>query len=206
MFCVLLYGANQLNKNSLPTQNTKHIDSLKILDVLKNGQESVLAIRDNGTLSILANGRDEEWTSNETYGGSDIYLLSPADKKAATSAGRQVDPTAGKGRYLQQRIFITDLDEDKNNEIILVKNHDASRGLLQRYRNFSGGHFEALVWDTIGLRRIWKTRKFSGYISDYDVGDLDNDGADELVFAVIAKSDTVITEPKSYIVSWSLKK
>ena len=175
-------------------------------DVLKNGQESVLAIRDTGTLSILGDGGKEEWTSNETYGGSDIYLLSPADKKAATSVGRQIDPTAFKGRYLQQRIFITDLDEDKNNEVIVVKNHDASRGLLQRYRNFSGGHFEALVWDTIGLRRIWKTRKFSGYISDYNVGDLDNDGKDELVFAVIAKSDTVITEPKSYIISWSLKK
>ena len=32
------------------------------------------------------------------------------------------------------------------------------------------------------------------------------DGTDEIVFAVIATSETVTTEPKSYIVSLSLKK
>ncbi len=175
-------------------------------DIFKNGRESVLAIRNNGKLSILNNGDNEEWTSDETYGGSDIYLLSPADKKAATSVGRQVDPTAFKGRYLEQRIFITDLDDDKTNEVIVVKNRDAARGLVQRYRNYSGGHFEALVWDTVGLRPKWKTRKFSGYLSDSYVGDLNNDGLDDLVFAVIAKTGIAFREPKSYIVSWSLKK
>ncbi len=171
-----------------------------------NGQESVFALSRNGTLRILDSIGKEEWTSSDTYGGSNIYLLSPADKKAATSVGRQIDPTAFKGLYLQQRIFITDLDKDKKNEVIVVKNHDAVRGLLQRYRNYSGGHFEALVWDNVGLRKKWKTRQFSGYISDYDVGDLNNDGTDELVFSVMAKSGTPFTDPKSYIVSWSLKK
>jgi len=192
------------DKQHLPNWVTVY--GLTYGDVSNDGRESVLAIRKDGILSILANGGDEEWTSSETYGGSNIYLLSPADKKAATSVGRPTDPTAGKGIYLQQRIFITDLDEDKKNEVIVVKNHDAVRGLLGRYRHYSGGHFEALVWDNVGLRKKWKTRQFSGYISDYDVGDLDNDGTDELVFAVMVKSDSAFTEPKSHIISWSLKK
>jgi hypothetical protein len=175
-------------------------------DVFNEGQDSVLAFRKDNTLSILDHDGQEEWTSSETYGGSNIYLLSPAEMKAAKKKGRLDDPTSSGGIYLQQRIFVTDLDQDKKNEVIIVKNHDVTRGLFHRTRKYISGHFEALVWDNVGLRKQWKTRKFNGYISDYDVSDLDNDGKDELVFAVMAKSAGPLGDPKSYIVSWSLKK
>jgi hypothetical protein len=191
-------------KQSLP--NWVKVFGLTFGDALNEGQDSVLAIRENGTLSILDKDGQEAWTSTETYGGSNIFLLSPADMKAKKKEGRIDDPTAFKGLYLQQRIFVTDLDQDKQNEVIAVKNHDVSRGLFHRSRKFTNGNFEALVWDNVGLRSIWKTRKFTGYISDYDIGDLDNDGTDELVFAVMAKSDGPMAGPKSYIVAWSLKK
>jgi len=174
-------------------------------DVLGQSQESVLALSRNGTLRILDSSGNEEWTSSDTYGGSNIFLLSPADKKTATTATRQTDPTAFKGQYLQQRIFVTDLDNDKKKEVILVKNHDSARGLLRRFRSYNGGHFEALVYDNVGLRKKWKTRKFSGYISDFDVGNFDNNGADELVFALVIKTDSAFTEPRSHIVSWRFK-
>jgi TolB-like protein len=175
-------------------------------DVFNDGQEAILAFRKDNTLSILDHDGQEEWTSSETYGGSKIYLLSPAEMKAAKTEGRQDDPTAFGGIYLKPRIFVTDLDQDKKNEVIVVKNQDVSRGLFHRYRKYVGGHFEALVWDNVGLRRQWQTRQFSGYISDYDIGDLYNDGTDELVFAVLAKSAGPIADPKSYLVSWRLKK
>jgi primase-polymerase (primpol)-like protein len=174
--------------------------------VLNEGQDSVLAFRPNDTLSILDKDGQEAWTSSETYGGSNVYLLSPAEMKEKKTEGRLTDPTASKGLYLQQRIFVTDLDQDQKNEVIVVKNQDVSRGLFHRYRKYVNGYFEALVWDNVGLRVKWKTRKFSGYISDYDVGDLDNDGTDELVFAVMASSAGPIADPKSYMVVWSLKK
>jgi hypothetical protein len=192
------------DKQSLP--NWVKVYGLTYGDALNEGQDSVLAIRKDGTLSILDKDGQEAWTSTETYGGSNIFLLSPADMKAKQKEGRIIDPTAFKGLYLQQRIFVTDLDQDKKNEVIVVKNHDVSRGIFHRSRKFTNGRFEALVWDNVGLRSIWKTRKFTGYISDYTVGDLDNDGTNELVFAVMARSDNPLADPKSYIVSWSLKK
>jgi TolB-like protein len=192
------------DKQSLP--NWVKIYGLTYGDVLNDGRDSVLAFQKNGTLSILNKDGQEQWTSSETYGGSNVYLLSPAEMKEKKREGRITDPTASKGLYLQQRIFVTDLDQDQKNEVIVVKNQDVSRGLFHRYRKYVNGQFEALVWDNVGLRGKWKTRKFSGYISDYDISDLDNDGTDELVFAVMAKSAGPIADPKSYIVSWSLKK
>ena len=120
--------------------------------------------------------------------------------------GQIIDPTAFDGIYLQQRIFIADLDKDNQNEVIVVNNFDVTRGLFRRVRKYTSGNFEALVWDNVGLRAKWKTRKFSGYISDYDVDDFDNDGTAELVFAVVAQSGGPLSDPKSYFVSWSIKK
>jgi hypothetical protein len=74
---------------------------------------------------------------------------------------------------------------------------------MTRFKQYNSGHFEGLVWDNVGLRKQWRTRKFSGYISDYDVGDLDNNGRVDLVFAVTRRTDTALTEAKSYIVSMS---
>jgi len=175
-------------------------------DVLNDGRQLFVALTQNETLTILDQDGKEEWTGSETYGGCNIYLLAPSEKIEATTPGQIIDPTAFGGIYLQQRIFIADLDKDNKNEVIVVKNQDVSRGLLRRYRKYTGGYFEALIWDNVGLRGKWKTRRFSGYISDYDVGDFDNAGTDELVFAVVAQSGSAFSEAKSYLVSWSLKK
>ena len=68
---------------------------------------------------------------------------------------------------------------------------------------FREGRFECLAWDNLGLASLWHTRKFAGYISDYNLGDFDNDGRDELVFAVIKRTgDPVTGQEKSYLVSW----
>jgi TolB-like protein len=175
-------------------------------DVFNDGRESAVALTKNDTLSILDQDGKQEWTGSDPYGGSNIFLLAPAEKAEAEKVGQIIDPTAFDGVYLQQRIFIADLDKDNQNEVIVVSNFDATRGLLRRLRKYTSGYFEALIWDNVGLRPQWKTRKFSGYISDYDVDDFDNDGTAELVFAVVAQSDGAFSDPKSYLVSWSLKK
>jgi TolB-like protein len=192
------------NQQRLPGWATVY--GLAFGDVLNDGRESIVAITKNDTLSIFDQDGKEEWTGSETYGGSNIYLLAPAKKIEAEKPGQIIDPAAFDGIYLQQRIFVVDLDKDNQNEVIVVKNHDVTRGLLRRQRKYTSGHFEALIWDNVGLRGKWKTRKFSGYISDYDVDDFDNDGTDDLVFAVVAQSGGAFTDPKSYLVSWSLKK
>jgi TolB-like protein len=175
-------------------------------DVLNDGGRVFVALTKNDTLSILNPDGKEEWTGSETYGGSNIFLLAPAEKMQAEKPGQIIDPTAFGGTYLQQRIFVADLDKDNQNEVIVVKNNDSTRGLLRRARKYTGGNFEALVWDNVGLRGKWKTRQFAGYISDYDVGDFDNEGRDQLVFAVQAQSEGPLSEPKSYLVTWSLKR
>ena len=71
--------------------------------------------------------------------------------------------------------------------MLVVKNEDSTRGLMTRVRSYREGRFENLAWDNVGMRAVWRTRKFSGYISDYNLGDFDNDGQDEVFFVVVKK-------------------
>ncbi|MCP4691206.1 MAG: hypothetical protein GY859_24380 [Desulfobacterales bacterium] len=172
-------------------------------DVFNDGQEMTVAYKKNDTICIMDKKRNEEWNSHDKYGGSNTWLVAPAAQKLEQQKRRQSDLMPAERYYLHQRLIVTDLDGDKKNEVLVLKNHDSVRGLSERFKWYSGGHFESFDWDNVGLRKKWKTRKFNGYISDFIVADMDGDGREELVFCVVAKTDNVIYEPKSYIVSWS---
>lgn len=100
--------------------------------------------------------------------------------------------------------FAASMNVDHHPRRVVVKNQDAARRLLSRLRIFKSGHIECLTWDTLGLTLKWKTQEISRYISDYVIADLNNDGQDELAFAVVAQTDTVLGNAKSFIVSWAV--
>ena len=77
---------------------------------------------------------------------------------------------------------------------------------LLSYRKFVKGELEIRSWDGIGLAVLWRTRKLSGYFSDFAIGDFDNDGKDELVAALVIKTGlTVATTPKSTVIAYELQ-
>ena len=106
---------------------------------------------------------------------------------------------------MKQRIHIADMDKDGKNEVILVKNEDSTGRTLSRLRMFNKGQIECLVWDVIAMRLQWRTHTVSGYISDYVVEDLNNDGKNELVFSVVSGGGFSLGKEKSYLATWEVK-
>ncbi len=52
----------------------------------------------------------------------------------------------------------------------------------------------------------WKTTEISGRISDYAIGDFDNDGYDEILASVVTKEGTTVgMESKSVLIAYDLK-
>ncbi len=142
-------------------------------DALNKGKEVIVSFTRSDYLQILYKNGDEEWTSDERYGGNTTYLEIPSE----------YDTRETSKFYLPQRIHLADLDMDGKNEVIAVKNKDMTGRLFARLRGFSSGHIESLSWNNIGMWENWRTQKMGGYISDYAIGDLDNDGNAELVFS-----------------------
>ncbi|MDQ1330207.1 MAG: hypothetical protein QG578_470 [Thermodesulfobacteriota bacterium] len=175
-------------------------------DVLNSGQEMTLGFNASEYLGLFDANGNEEWTSSEPYGGSSSYLEPPAEIEAAKKTRYDPDPRPQTRLYLPQRIIVTDFGNDKKKEVLIVKNIDTSGGIFSRIRIFNSGYFECLSWDNVGLSPIWKTRKFSGYISDYTLGDIDNDGKDELVFLLVTQTGgSTLGDDRSFVVSWDAK-
>ena len=73
-------------------------------------------------------------------------------------------------------------------------------------RKFSEAHIESLTWTGLGLAANWRTRKISGQIRDFDLGDFDNDGTTELVVVVIIKEGSMaFSTPKTTLIAYDLK-
>jgi hypothetical protein len=77
--------------------------------------------------------------------------------------------------------------------------------MLRDFRSFSKGRIAAMVWDGIGLATQWETQTFGGRVSDFVVGDFDNDGRDELIIAVVLKEGAIVfTDAVSSLIAFQL--
>jgi hypothetical protein len=61
-----------------------------------------------------------------------------------------------------------------------------------------------LVWDEGGFTTNWKTKEINGYISDFQIKDIDNDGDEELVVAVIDLGNVLDRKGTSNILIFKL--
>ena len=165
-------------------------------DILNDKRETAAAFRKDDRIQIIDASGKEIWRSGETYGGSTLYSL------AEKTDTQQVEQPI----YYPMRLLVTDLNGDGESEMIVVKNHDVVGGHLERFRKFTNAHVESMIWDGLGLATQWRTRKISGFIRDYTLGDFDNDGKIELVAAVILSEGSIVLigEPKSTIIAYEL--
>ncbi len=165
-------------------------------DIMNNGKPVSLGYNTNDYIQITDPSGSVIWKSSEPYGGSHIYCSMPKE-----------EPGVENLKYLPLRLLITDSDSDGKNEVITVKNYEITGGLLQKFRKFTKTHIESFSWNGLGLVTNWKTPETSGYISDFAIGDIDNDGADEIAASVILKDGAIIgTTPKSTFIMYELKK
>lgn len=173
-------------------------------DVTGDGAEDFVTLSRDDYLQLYDAAGREEWTSGERFGGKYDYLMTNQEFVYHNRLSRtDPDPVPDNPYFIPQRVLLTDFDRDGKSEVFVVQNDDATGRLLTRVRAFRQGRFEALRWDNVGLTTVWRTRNFAGLISDYYVGDVDNDGADELVFAVVKTvGDPVTGDAKTYLVAW----
>ena len=158
-------------------------------DVMNNGQQMIVAFDKGDHIRLFTMSGEEQWQSDESYGGSMNYL-----EFSSETDGSDTDRL-----YLSQRIYIRDLDRDGKNEVIVASNQGSLGRLFARFRRFTSGHVASLSWGALGLTLTRQTPKISGHISDYAIGDFDNDGAEEVVVAQVGKQGTAITSARSSI-------
>jgi TolB-like protein len=181
--------------NQVMRPKRANVLGISLGNAMNDGSEAVVAFDDLDNLRVYSSTGKEIWKDGEISGGTPRYFQLP-------NAG--VEDTENHA-YYPMRLLIRDINRDGKNDVITIKNQRMSE--LISYRTYTHGEIEIRTWDGIGLSVRWHTNKLSGYLSDFGVGDFDNDGQDELVAALVLKTGSVITtEPKSALIAYELAK
>jgi TolB-like protein len=162
-------------------------------DLMNNGQQMILAFDEGDHIRVFSPSGEEQWKSDEPYGGSMNYL------ESSSLSGRG---EAAERLYLPQRIFVRDVNGDGKDEVIVASNEGPLARLFAHLRKFSSGRTVVLSWSGSEFVPRWQTAKMSGHVSDCAIGDFDHDGRDEVVAAHAAKQGTMVTAAKSSIVAY----
>jgi TolB-like protein len=191
------------NNKYISTRKYQMPDTINIYeftygDLLADGKQERIIFDNRDRLIMFHPDGETLWSGSEKYGGSETYLEYPTayDDPRGDSTDHY---------YLQQRLHVTPCQENKNNCLVVVKNNDRAGRYFSRLRSFASGHVECLAWNGVGLEEKWRTPDVAGYISDSVIGDLDNDGKNELVFAVIMDEGLFFKKKKSFISAWKIQ-
>jgi TolB-like protein len=119
------------------------------------------------------------WRSDDVYGGSNNTF------KPAFAAGTRSMSESPDLIYMNPRILTYDLNKDGKKEVLVVKNISAMGRVMKNMPLFTSAEVYNLEWDGVGLGEAWRTKKISGYVADYQIRDIDNDGQDEIVLSLV---------------------
>jgi hypothetical protein len=177
----------------MPFPKETKIFGLTVADIRGNGKPEILLIDgEPSPLRIVSQDGKVLGKSSDYYGGSLNYYETL--KKKVDSFRPQDSPPWRV--YIPARILVKDLDGDGLNEVIISKNNLSS--LFERAKGVGGGEIDCLVWEQDNFVPQWKTQEIKGYIADYQLKDVDNDGEEELVAAVnTTETDPALLTPKA---------
>ena len=156
------------------------IFGLAVVDLRSEGAFDNVILEDSERLNVISADGKFSWTSRVLYGGTNNFYDTKKKKDLSFGYKDAIDWRV----YIPGRIIAKDLDGDGLKEVIINKNYRPSR-LFERVRNYESGEIYSLIWQENYLDTHWKTREINGYISDFQVKDVDNDGDEELVVAVV---------------------
>jgi len=163
-------------------------------DITHTGDSVVAAYTDQDRMRLYNSGGSMIWEDAERSGGNMIFFNLPRD-----------EPGHPNRQYLPLRIRLTDIDRDGNTEVMLARHEDLARSVLEGFRSLRNARVESLEWNQVGLSPKWETQSLSGRVSDFVVGDLDNNGNDELVIALVAKEGKIVfTDSVSSVIAFDL--
>ena len=133
------------------------------------------------------------WKSDENFGGSNLYV---ENSRAYEDSDKKT--------FINLRILTYDTNKDGKREVVIVKNISSAARLFQNVKLFTGAEIYNLSWDGLGFLENWRTRKINGYVADYQFKDIDNDGENEIVLALVLSTGPSLTG-RSVVVAYKMR-
>jgi hypothetical protein len=189
-------GQYEPDVDVLANNRDVNVLGLAIGDIVPGQKETVVAFDSRDHIRVFDGAGKVLYKTSDIFGGSTLYY--EGDR---TDIGETARPV-----YLTMRLLSLQ-DKDGKTKIMVVKNHDVAGLKLEKFRDFNESQVMAFYWDGVGLAQDWRTRKLTGAIRDFAIGDFNNDGKTELVAAVVIDEARVMgSTPKCILIALEFAK
>jgi hypothetical protein len=182
--------------NKMPFPGGTPIFGLAMVNFRNKETLDTLVLDDSDRLRMVSLDGKFSWKSGEQFGQTE-NSYETKKKKDEVFGFRQIGATPFTRIYIHGRIIVKDLGGDGFKEVIINKNNSSSPLGSEKGRSFKDAEVYSLVWNGKTFAINWKTRKIDGYISDYQIKDVENDGEEELVVAVVDAPGTGAYDSKN---------
>ena len=180
----------------IPSSTNMNVMGFAYGDIMNNGQNIVVAYDEFNNINMLDSKGGKTWESTEKYGGGTFYYQHEGESPASE----------GEREYLPLRIQICDLNSDGINEIIAIKNYEVTRNVFGKFRLYRKHHIELMTWDGIAMNTYCKTGIIYGFIRDFTICDLNNDGKKDLITVQIIKEGrSVFSKPECHLAAYQIE-
>ena len=183
---------------SLPSGSIVY--GFNLIDLDKDETEEIVLIDNNDYLKVFSEEGELMWKSDEIYGGTLNFLIKYPDSAEPNQFTEELETRL----YMQNRVLFR--HHKGANEVIVIKNIPKAGKLFERIRAYGKSEVYNFVWDGLGLSENWRSQKIHGYISDFQIKDIDNDNQDELVVGIVQLSiKSMFKRAKSYVLAYDLR-
>jgi hypothetical protein len=132
------------------------------------------------------------WKGEERVGGSEAFIERPDPSK---------NPAEGPAT---RNVFMSARIAQGPDGTLLLPANEGSRA-FSRVRSFDKSRLLALRWNGFALQEVWHTRPQPGYLADFRLADVDNDGQMEVVQALVFSRDGLMSKARSAIAVFELQ-
>jgi len=137
-----------------------------------DGTPEVVELGNDDFLRVYSRHGEERFKSGTRYGAS-VHVFQ-------TELLGAENPEDNPVLRIRPRLLVVDTDRDGVSEVLTVVNEYAGTRFVPGL-GISSGLIASLIWDGSGLSEIWRTKKLDGGVSDFAIGDADNDGVNDLL-------------------------
>lgn len=156
-------------------------------DPIEGSDHSILTYSRDFRLDLFDTVGDEVWTSEAHQGSRNVYV------EISNEDDFKSDNAHTKRIFLPHRILVADMNGNGKREVIVPYNTEQLTS-LSRTKLFKNGLVQGLEWNGLNLLPVWKTDSVAKFIADVNMGDVDNDGVQDVIYAVVNK--TALTKKK----------
>ncbi len=152
----------------------------------QSGEHLTITLSENDNLKAVRSGKILAWESETKYGGLESKI-----QYLEENAYQDNDP---RYYFLKANLVTTERNS------ILTTRHEGKSVVMKDSPNLGAGRIVELYWNGFSLEEAGSTPNLGGYIPDFDLVDIDGDGDQDVVAAVVYTKKGLFKKPVSGIV------